>query len=945
MIKKFTAVGYLAAAGSIAFANPAFVREQQAAEVLEHYCFDCHGDGSEKGGFDLEEFLEDGQGDGTLMFENLLTGKMPPAKEEQPDAQEKRTILEWLSKRKLKGNQQDAPKSFRRISRHEFIHSLNDLLGVNLDLAGKIPEDRGTNDFDSNRNIQLSREMLASYFSVADEMLDHAFPTDGFAAEKTWVTSKVRDSHETYNIYHRPYKEGTLFSWTRANNGNSYSFFYDGFDPPVAGWYELTFDAAKVADFKEDISLQVHAGKYYYADDRPQPQRLVGVISLADKEVKSYTVRAYLEPGESVSVHNYSKNNFRQRNPKQGGYIKQLKARGPVHEQWPPKSYGMIFTGLPVKAASRESNEDTSFQTNLQKIGGKVTVSSFQKGMEKEKMQDGSHKTFWHTRYTPTLAKPPHFVIFENPNGAKIHGLSFATWSNDERGGNGNGLVKAYEIYFSDDGKSWSKKIMQGGLDVRLANVQPIVFPNKTSKRFIKFLVTDAVALDGKSLASIGKLDVMIKNVNESQKAKVVVNASSPEAMKAVIKRFAEKAFASQLSDDELAPYLSVSLDSLKEQGDFVRAAKVGMKAVICSHRFLMAPGEHANPSYGMAADLARALWLSVPDKKLLQHAKSDQLNGDTLRAEIHRMLADDRSQRMVRSLSDQWLNLRSLNKVTPSLKLYPEYDDLLNHYLPIETRTYLHHLITNNLPAGNLIDSDFSFLNQRLALHYGIDGITGQHLRKVTFPADVPRGGLLTMASVLKVTTDGFDTSPILRGAWISKNIIGTPLSPPPESVPALEPEHGKEAKTLREQIDQHKSKKSCYACHKSIDPYGFALESFDATGEWRNQYKVKQPHSGTFQYRLKGYFQTGAKVDASGEIDKHTFDDIFGLKKVLLTNQRKIAYNFAKKFFEYANGYKPNLNQRLHLWDFIDKQPGNDNMKTLVTEVLIHSLTQQEQ
>ncbi|HCI92287.1 MAG TPA: hypothetical protein DHV60_07045 [Verrucomicrobiales bacterium] len=654
---------------------------------------------------------------------------------------------------------------------------------------------------------------------------------------------------------------------------------------------------------------------------------------------------AYLEPGESVSVHNYSKNNFRQRNPKQGGYIKQLKARGPVHEQWPPKSYGMIFTGLPVKAASRESNEDTSFQTNLQKIGGKVTVSSFQKGMEKEKMQDGSHKTFWHTRYTPTLAKPPHFVIFENPNGAKIHGLSFATWSNDERGGNGNGLVKAYEIYFSDDGKSWSKKIMQGGLDVRLANVQPIVFPNKTSKRFIKFLVTDAVALDGKSLASIGKLDVMIKNVNESQKAQVVVNASSPEAMKAVIKRFAEKALASQLSDEELAPYLSISLNSLKEQGDFVQAAKVGMKAVICSHRFLMAPGEHANPSYAVAADLARALWLSVPDQKLLQLAKSDQLTGDTLRAEIHRMLADDRSQRMIRSLSDQWLNLRSLNKVTPSLKLYPEYDDLLNHYLPIETRTYLHHLITSNLPAGKLIDSDFSFLNQRLAQHYGIDGITGQHLRKVTFPADVPRGGLLTMASVLKVTTDGFDTSPILRGAWISKNIIGTPLSPPPESVPALEPEHGKEAKTLREQIDQHKSKKSCYACHKSIDPYGFALESFDATGEWRNQYKVKQPHSGTFQYRLKGYFQTGAKVDASGEIDKHTFDDIFGLKKVLLTNQRKIAYNFAKKFFEYANGYKPNLNQRLHLWDFIDKQPGNDNMKTLVTEVLIHSLTQQEQ
>ena len=909
------------------------VDEGKATEILQHYCFDCHGDGSEKGGFDLEKFLEKGDMDGSLMFENLLTGKMPPAKKDQPDEMEKRAVLDWLAGKKI----DDLPKSFRRISRHEFVLSVNDLLGIKLDLASKIPEDRGTHYFDSNRNIQLSREMLGSYFAVADEMLDHAFPADGFPEEKTWVTSKVRDSHASYNIYHRPYEEGTLFSWTRANNGNSYSFFYDNFDPPTPGWYELTFDAAKVADFPEDVTLQVYAGKYYYADDRPQPQRLVGVISLGDKEVKPHTVRAFLKPGESVSVHCYSKHTFRKKNPKQGGYIKQLTARGPLHDQWPPLSYDRVFADLPVKAEPRQLVDNPTFQTNLQKIGGTITVSSYQKGMEKEKMQDGSNLTFWHTRYQPTVAKPPHFVILENPQGAEIEGLSFATWS----GGNGNGLVEAYEIYFSDDAKSWGKKIMQGGVDTRLANEQPIVFPNKTSKRYIKFLVTDAVSLDSKSLASIGKLDVIVPGSNDIEKFKVTVAASSADAIKAVLRQFAEKAFSSQLSDEELAPYLSVSLDSFEEDGDFVQATKVGLKAIICSHRFLMAPGEHANPSYAKAADLARALWLSVPDEKLLQLAKADQLKGDTLRSEIHRMLADERSHRMIRSLSDQWLNLRSLNKVTPSLKLYPEYDDLLNHYLPIETRAYLHQLIQENLPAGKLIDSNFSFLNQRLAQHYGIDGITGQHLRKVTFPADVPRGGLLTMASVLKVTTDGFDTSPILRGAWISKNIIGTPLSPPPESVPALEPEHGKEAKTLREQIDQHKSNKSCYACHKSIDPYGFALESFDATGEWRDKYKVKQPHRGTFLYSSKGYFSQGAEVDASGKIDKHTFDDIFGLKKVLLSDQQKIAYNFAKKFFEYANGYKPDLTQRLHLWDFITTRPENERMKTLVTEVLTYSLS----
>ena len=267
MSRTFLAILLLPAAGLIASNSAAEEVEDHVFEVLEYHCFDCHDDATKKGGFNLEKLLEKGRFDRSLLFENLLTGKMPPADEEQPATKEKRAVLNWLAGRK--GDH--PPKSFRRISRHEFVHSVNDLLGTNLDLADRIPEDRGTNDFDSNRKIQLSREILGSYFSVADEILDHAFPAGGVPAEKTLVTNKVKDSHHTYNIYHRPYQDGILFSWTRANNGNSYSFFYDNFDPPVAGWYELTFDAMKVAEFEEDVSLQVYAGKYYYADDRPQP--------------------------------------------------------------------------------------------------------------------------------------------------------------------------------------------------------------------------------------------------------------------------------------------------------------------------------------------------------------------------------------------------------------------------------------------------------------------------------------------------------------------------------------------------------------------------------------------------------------------------------------------------------------------------------------------------
>ena len=905
--------------------------------MFENYCFDCHDDDTQKGNVNMAKLIDQGSFDGTLMFENLITHKMPPENKSQPSQAETEKMLMWLTKKHTSSE----PEEFRRISRHEFNHSLNDLLHIQYDVSGEIPDDRGTYDYDSDRRIKLTKEMLGSYFKVADRMLEFALPTEGFAPEWIWVTNKIKDSHKTYNIYTRPYKEGILFSWTRANNGNSYSFFYDNFDPPVPGWYELTFDAMKMGSFPEDVSIEVFAGKYYYADDRPQPQRLLDVISLGNREMKSHKVTVFLRPGENVSVHCYSKHNFRQRNGNKGAYIKQLKARGPILEQWPPASYAKVFGNLPIKAPSREAREVSSLQTNLEAIGAKVTVSSFQKGMEKEKMLDGSNRTFWHTRFKPTLAKPPHYVVIENPQAKEIEGLNYATWS----GGNGNGQVEAYAIHFSDNGKDWGKPILTGPLEIRLANEQTILFPEKTTKRFIKFLITDAHTLDGRSLASVGRLDVITTLSKEASKSKVAVSTRSPEDLKQVIKRFAERAFSSSLSEEELAPYQQPSLVALKEGESFVEAAKIGLKAVLCSHRFLMAPGEHENQSYARAAALARTFWLSVPDQESLKISQLDKLTLKDVPAQVDRMIKDPRGKRMVHSFCNQWLDLRSFDQIAPSLKLYPLYNDLLNHYLPLETEAYLDHLLRENLPIGRLIDSDFSFLNQRLAQHYGIPGIYGQSLRKVSFEPKVPRGGLLTMGSVLKVTADGFDTSPIVRGAWISKNIAGNTLSPPPEEVEVIEPEHGKDAATLREQIEEHKKSQACYACHKSIDPYGFALESFDATGQWREQYRVKKPHRATFVYRPKGYFDLVGKVDPSGEIAREKFSDIFGLKKILLSSHKKIAYNFVKKFFEYANGYKPNLAQRLDLFAMIPEQPEQCRMKDLITKTLVYSMESQSE
>jgi mono/diheme cytochrome c family protein len=915
---------------------PNSLRADDLMESFGQHCLDCHSGSEAEGNFDFDKKLQGGAFDATLVFENIATKKMPPAAAEALTDEERQEMLTWLAEQQPESK----PIPFRRISRHEFVHSVNDLLGTNLDLSGRIPEDRGTRSFDSDRRIGLSREMLGSYFAVADEMLEHALPADGFINEHTWVTNKLIDSHKTYNIYVRDYKDGVLFSWTRANNGNSYSFFYDNFNPPVEGWYELTFDAAKVGDLKSDVSIQVHAGKYYYADDRPQPQRLLDVISVDNEKVAPQTIRVFLRPGENVSVHCFHKDNFREKNPKRGAYIRALTARGPLQDAWPPSRYGMLFEDLPVKTtgnpkleretepgAARRFAQASGYQSNLTKIGGSITVSSFQVGMKKEKMQDGSNRTFWHTRFKPTLAVPPHFVILHNPNRHAIAGLSYATWS----GGNGNGQIEKFEVYASKDGRDWGKSIASGDLEKRLASEQPIPFSVATNAPFLKFVATQSFSIDGRSLASIGKLDVVVSLDERLPKSQVSIASDRINDLRKVIRRFAERAFSSMLSDSELRPYFDVATATFQRDGNFIEAAKTGFKAVICSHRFLMAPGEHSSEQLSRNAMLARAIWMSVPDD---QTSESNL----PLRDQVAGMLADRRSDRMIQSLCNQWLNLRFWNNVSPSLKLYPRYDDLLDFYLPLETEVYLAHLISENRPVSELIDSDYSFLNQRLANHYGIDAVTGQQLRKVSFGPDVPRGGLLTMGSVLKVTTDGFATSPILRGAWISKNIVGTPVSPPPETVKAIDSDHGDEAASLRDQIDQHKNSDACYACHKSIDPYGFALESFDATGQWRTKYSTELPHRGTFTFRLQGYSKKTSDIVVAGKINDQEFENVFGLKMLLVSDERKIAYNFAKNFFEYANGYQPILKQRLDLLEMID--PKNCRMRDLVTDVLVYSI-----
>ncbi len=279
------------------------------------------------------------------------------------------------------------------------------------------------------------------------------------------------------------------------------------------------------------------------------------------------------------------------------------------------------------------------------------------------------------------------------------------------------------------------------------------------------------------------------------------------------------------------------------------------------------------------------------------------------LREQTARLLNDPKSRRFVNDFLDYWLDLRKIAATAPDATLYPDYqlDDLLVESMTEETQLFLAELVAKNLGARNLVASDFAMINERLAAHYGIPNVKGVALRRVALPAGSLRGGLMTQASVLKVTANGTTTSPVLRGAWIMERILGQKPPPPPPSVPAVEPDT-RGATTIREQLAKHRSEQTCAACHKKIDPAGFALESFDTMGAFRERYRalgVKEPVKGFGHNGLSFAFGLGPKVDASGELpDGRAFADVRELKTLLLKDEEQLARNLVQQLAVYSTG-----------------------------------------
>ncbi|GEP43218.1 DUF1592 domain-containing protein [Brevifollis gellanilyticus] len=407
-----------------------------------------------------------------------------------------------------------------------------------------------------------------------------------------------------------------------------------------------------------------------------------------------------------------------------------------------------------------------------------------------------------------------------------------------------------------------------------------------------------------------------------------------------LLSSFVTAAFRRPATAADVEPYAKLFDAEYAESHDFLIAMRTAAIAALCSPEFLYLKEPAGKlDDLQLASRLSYFLARSAPDAELLA-AKLTQ--PEVLRAQTERLLKSESLDSFVTDFTDGWLNLRELEFTTPDKQLYPEYDELLLDSMRRETRSFVTELIQDNLGIASLIDSDFAMLNARLARHYEIPDVSGLDLRKVKLPAGSHRGGILTHASVLKVSANGTNTSPVVRGVWVNERLLGIEPQPPPPGIPGVEPDI-RGATTLRELLDKHRNSETCNGCHRVIDPPGFALENYDVIGGWRERFRSIDK-GDQVNLRIEGRkvrYRLGPPVDAAGELSTGAkFANLTELKQLLLASQDRVAKCVTEKLLTFATGREMGFSDRAEIEKIVTQS--KDRKHT--TRDLIHAVVQSE-
>jgi mono/diheme cytochrome c family protein len=419
-------------------------------------------------------------------------------------------------------------------------------------------------------------------------------------------------------------------------------------------------------------------------------------------------------------------------------------------------------------------------------------------------------------------------------------------------------------------------------------------------------------------------------------------NSAVPDTAYAreILSRFATRAYRRPVRPEELERLVKL-FEGAEAIGDnFTNSIKTALLAVLCSNNFLyLVEGSTAAPSpkltdWELASRISYFLWSTIPDDRLLDLARQGTLHRpEVLRDEVHRMLGDPKAMAFATSFPRQWLQLRRVGMFEPDKKIYPEYDEYLEKSMVAETTAFFGEVLRQHLGLREFLASDWTMLNERLAGHYGIQDVKGEAFRRVALKPEYHRGGLLTQASILSLTSDGTRHRPVHRGKWVLESMFGNPPPPPPPNVSALKPTPQNQPKTsLRAKIEAHRDDANCAACHRKIDPLGLAFENYDAIGHWRLQEAVREGSGAD------------PRIDPSGELpDGRRFADAVELKALLVADVDKFNAAFTKKLATYALRRGMTFDDRTALAGIAAQSKEHDfELDTLIESLVLSDLFQ---
>jgi hypothetical protein len=901
--------GLLASAGSGAAAPPPVT-----AEFIDRHCSSCHNDVDKEGGLDLTTLGYQPSDPANFttwvkVHDRVQAGEMPPKEKRRPEAGEMQGFMSALSSSLTNSEKQlaatEGRAARRRLNRAEYENSLRDILQTPwVQVQAQLPEDGEAFRFNKvSAALDVSYVHMSRYMSAADYALRQAIAVELTRPPTTKKRFYAREEQGLTNFW------PTVFG-------------------PIADRIKFPVLDAQAQPAVRKKEAPITVGE---ADPATREREAVGWIS-------SNYVTGFGSRWTTFRAPVAGRYRFRFKGYTiwvgPGGYVQKFaNGQDPVGTPGKPEWYrpnaddvseGRRNEPIIVYAQGGTANRRLG-EFDLAPEPGEYAVGEVWLLGNEFIVTDASRLY----RSRPTGFKD----IFTNPLAQRdgAPGVAFQ-WMEVEGPLYDDNTRAGYQLLFGD---LPLKKVAATEVGVPVESIKPVAGGRGRGARG---------AGQGGGGAGFGAQAGLPPDTD-----KVEVVSANPDAdAERLLRGFIQRVYRGPVAEKNVERFLGLVRDRMKAGLGFAGSMLAGYTAVLSSPEFIFLeekPGRLDDTA--LATRLALFLWNSEPDAALRELARKNELHRpEVLRAQTERMLADARSRRFVSAFLDYWIDIRKMEETTPSTTLYNDYylDDSLTEAALAETHLFFTALLQENLPARNIVKSDFTFLNERLAVHYGMKGVEGAAMRRVKLPADSLRGGFMTQASVLKVTANGTTTSPVLRGKWIMERIAGHEIPLPPAAVPAVEPDI-RGATTIREQLDKHRADEACAMCHRKIDPPGFALESFDVMGGWRDRYRATatttDPEKGFGKNGWAYAFYHAMPVDSGGAMDDgRSFRDVREFKDLLLQDETQLARNLARQLTVFATGAPVRFSDRPAIEEVVRQTRGTQHG----VRDLVHAVVQSE-